>query len=53
LKNTWSDGNKTHDSLEQMMMMIIYFNNATDTTVPFTHILPNTEAEKSFPADRC
>ena len=28
------------------MMMMIYFNSATDTAVPFTHKRPNTEAEK-------
>jgi len=35
------------NSLEQMMMiMMIYFNSATDIAVPFTHNLPNTEEEK-------
>jgi hypothetical protein len=45
LKNMWSDGNTTHDRLEQMVMMI-YFSSATDIAVPFTHNVPNTEAEK-------
>jgi hypothetical protein len=44
LKNMRSDGNTTHDRLEQIVM--IYFNSATDIAVPFTHNLPNTEAEK-------
>jgi len=28
------------------MMMMMHFNSATDIAVPFTHNLPNIEAEK-------